>query len=270
MNQMSKKQIRVDQAFDKALKEHVVKNIQRTLCFSIRGGKVVISGEKESVEFVEENMEQMTVEELVQCMEQMESQNLSYKSTEKIGFPPMKNKFKGCLWKLEGARVQLSLYMNIIGFGKGGTKKYRVAGDEPDGWPDEHSFVDFQHPSSAKLDTINDIIGGILDFHGYDANNHPFLQEEPEEPPAKRKNNRHSNNNRLDKKSEEEGEEDVEDDLEEDEEDTEKEEEGENSVDLDAPTPYEQLRQNNIKERENLMRAAGVLPHSEVIRGWRK
>ena len=33
---------------------------------------------------------------------------------------------------------------------------------------------------------MNDIIESLLKHHGFDANTHPFLVEEPETPPAKR------------------------------------------------------------------------------------
>ena len=56
----------------------------------------------------------------------------------------------------------------------------------PGGWPDEDSFVDFHHPSYAKIDTINDIIAGILHFHGCDVANHHAGDAEEEEPPRKR------------------------------------------------------------------------------------
>jgi hypothetical protein len=50
----------------------------------------------------------------------------------------------------------------------------RVAALEPEGWPDEHSFVAFEHPSYANLNTANDIIEGILGYHGFDAKYHPY------------------------------------------------------------------------------------------------
>ena len=50
-------------------------------------------------------------------------------------------------------------------------------------------FVDFLHPSYAKMDTIDSIIESLLQFHGYDANNHPSLEDdlEDEEPSVSNK-----------------------------------------------------------------------------------
>ena len=101
----------------------------------------------------------MTDEELAGAMKTM-TDVVKQKTTEAVHFPPKSVKFKGRYWTLEKARRQLSIYMNILGR------------SEPSGWPDRHSFVDFHHPSYAKIDTINNIIVGILDFHGYDVVNH--------------------------------------------------------------------------------------------------
>ena len=94
-------------------------------------------------------------------------------------------KFKGRNWTLERARAQLQIYLNILGFGKGGSKKYKSEADEPEGWPD------FLHPSYAKLGTINDIIASLLQFHGYDVQHHTIDDEEDGEedvvPPKRRK-----------------------------------------------------------------------------------
>ena len=126
----------------------------------------------------------------MEAMKVMENNNeeeeMRYKSTEKVEFPPMKVKFRGHLWTLQKARDQLSIYLNILGFGKGGTRKFKEAADEPDSWPDEHAFESFEHPSYANMATINDVIESLLQYHGFDANTHPFTIEEPKTPPPKR------------------------------------------------------------------------------------
>ena len=89
MERLSKREIKADQAFEKFLKEHLVKKIRRTLCISIRGGQLVLSGDDESVTFAHENMEHMTIEELIGDMKNMGNDDRNYKTTEKIRFPPM-------------------------------------------------------------------------------------------------------------------------------------------------------------------------------------
>ena len=129
MSKFTKKEINIDQNFDKTLKDHVSKHHRRNLCLSIRGSQVVLSGKENTVELARENLESMTVADLMEAMKVMENDNddeeeMRYKSTEKVEFPPMKVKFRGCLWTLQKARDQLSIYLNILGFGKGWTRKF--------------------------------------------------------------------------------------------------------------------------------------------------
>ena len=109
-----------NKAFDKALKDHVVKEKNRVLCISIRGQDIVIGGEEKSVALARENMENMTLEEITRAMKEIEEaeDELNFKSTEPVKFPPMRVKFKGKQWNIKTARNQLALYMNVIGFGK--------------------------------------------------------------------------------------------------------------------------------------------------------
>ena len=190
-NNMSRKLIKIDQTFDKLLKEHVSKDSRRTLCLSVRGSQVVISGEKDSVELAVENGESMTVFELLEVMKRMdqdqEEEAMRYKSTERVVFPPMEVKFKGQLWTAQKARGQLNLYLNILGFGKTGTKRFKDPTDEPNGWPEEHSFEAFGHPSHANVNVVNDVLESILCYHGYDAKTHPYIAEEPEVPPLRKR-----------------------------------------------------------------------------------
>ena len=125
--------------------------------------------------------------DLVESKKAMDAEQggLRYKTTEVVSFPPFKVKFRGRRWNIKIAREQLSIIMNILGFGKGGTKQYQKAADEPTGWPDEHSFVTFANPANANLKTASDIIESVLSYHGVDAYNHPFLGSEPS-PPTKR------------------------------------------------------------------------------------
>ena len=282
MERLSKKIVKADQVFDKVLKEHVEKKKRRTLCISIRGDQAVLSGDDKTVQFVTENMESMTVEELLDVMKTMEDENPKYKTTQQIRFPPMFAKFKGCHWKLERARDQLQIYLNILGFGKGGSRKYRVEADEPEGWPDEHSFVDFLHPLYAKLSVVNDIIESILRFHGYEANTHPSLEDDDEdeeqnlEDEVQDEEPLHQVNNQNDSiNTENDNESDQSLELEDDDEEPPAEENnqnGDNNLEEDRAelSPYERLRDNNINERKRKMEEAGIFPHSQVIKKWKR
>ena len=270
---MSKNQIKADQTFDKMLKDHVTNKGRRTLCISIRGSQAVLSGEEDSVVLANANLNEMTVADLIEAMQGMENDHeaMSYKTTEKITFPPMKVKFKGRRWSLQVARDQLSIFMNILGFGKGGTKKFKVAAHEPDGWPDEHSFEAFEHPSYANLNMVNDIIQSILDYHGFDAKSHPYTGEEPKTPPPKKKKKK------VVKVVERMTVEEVNEEHEEANED----DPNDNSITSDEESrpvvgpsrkrvlsPYEVMREDNITERLKLMKSIGLVPHSKVRKTW--
>ena len=146
---MSKKVLKVDQSFDKLLSEHVTKNGRMTFCITIRGTQAVLSGEKKCVDLASTNLENITLLQIVDAMKEMDEEggDKDFKSTEKVDFPPLDVKFKGELWTLQKASRQLSSYLNFLGFGKTGTKKFTEPNDEPDGWPQEHSYETFVPPT---------------------------------------------------------------------------------------------------------------------------
>ena len=179
---MDKKAVKADQKFEASLKLHIEKQKRRTLCFSVRGDQIVISGEENALDFTLLNMESMTVKEMMDVIKTMDDDvNMKYKTTETVVFPPLKEKFKGKKWSLLIARNELTTCLNILGFGKGGVKKYRVEADEPEGWPDQHSFMDFVHPSYAKFEIVNDIIESIYENHGYDIKSYHVIDDHDEE-----------------------------------------------------------------------------------------
>ena len=97
----------------------MTKNKRRTLCLTIRGTQAVISGEENCVDLANENIENMTVGELIEAMKLMDNEdeeNMRYKTTEVVVFPPFKVKFQGRLWTLQRATNQLCIIMNSLGF----------------------------------------------------------------------------------------------------------------------------------------------------------
>jgi hypothetical protein len=256
----TKREIKSDKAFEKTLKDHIVNKSRRTVCLSIRGTQVVFSGEENSVILAKDNMEDMTVADLVQAMKAMddEPEGLRYKTTETVVFPPMKVKFKGRRWNIQAAREHLTIYLNILGFGKGGTRKYKEPTDEPDGWPDEHAFVTFEHPAYSKLDMANDIIESLLHHHGIDARSHPYVGQEPKTPPPKTKKRKRK--------------------VQEEEEEEEEADPNDNSIreddlvveedllvgEKDDLSEYEKLRERNIAELQQFRAQNGILPHSKI------
>ena len=83
---------------------------------------------------------------------------------------------------------QTTLYFNILGYGKGGTKslvdtKFRKA-EKPKWWDDANNFEKYSHPSKTKMRVNEDIIESILRYHGYDPLTHC---ENPDPEPKERR-----------------------------------------------------------------------------------
>ena len=124
---IDKKAIKADKKYEASVKIHFEKQKRRTLCFSVRGERIVISGEENAIDFTLLNMESMTVKEMMDVIKTMDDVvNMKYKTTETVVFPPIKSKFKGKKWSLLIARNELTACLNILVFGKGGVRKCRV------------------------------------------------------------------------------------------------------------------------------------------------
>ena len=120
---MDKKAVKADQKFEASLKLHIEKQKRRTLCFSVRGDQIVMSGKENALDFTLLNMESMTVKEMMDVIKTMEDDvNMKYKTRGTVVFPPLKEKFKGKKWSLLIARNELTTCLNILGFAKGWSK----------------------------------------------------------------------------------------------------------------------------------------------------
>ena len=253
---------KIDQNFDKMMKEHVCKNQRRSICLSLRDGEAVLCGEENSVNLAMENLESMTVGQLVEAMKVMDTleEPIAFKTTEhdqKISFPPFEVKFKGQLWTAQKARGALIKMLNILGFGKGGSKSFKVATDEPEGWPDEYSFDVFEHPSYVKMKECNDIIESLMRYHGVDAFSHPHITEEPPTPQKRKSKGKGKR---------------VKETVENDPNDNSVVENLENEYSEEVSPPekrrkekgeYEKLRDRNVAERRALEMSLGIIPHSQ-------
>ena len=119
-----------------------------------------------------------------------EEDDYSLVSNRSIHFPkllaPFKNIKRG--WNNDVVIDQTTLYLNILGYGKGGTKslidtKFKKA-DKPKWWDDANNFEKYSHPSKAKMRVNEDIIESILRYHGYDPLTHC---ENPDPEPKERR-----------------------------------------------------------------------------------
>ena len=177
---------------------------------------------------------------------------LFFKTSEQVVFPPFRVKFKGRLWTTMKAREELGIILAILGFGKGGSKKFNNAADEPAGWPDEHSFEAFEHPSYTSRKVANEIIEALFTHYGMDPYTHPFTMEEPATPTKKKKRARALSNQENTVAVD-----DPNDNSVQEEEDAEEEP----VVKKRKLGEYEMIREKNIAEREEMARNLGIMPH---------
>ena len=202
-------------------------------------------------------------------------------------------KFKGHNWNHKTARDQLSVFMNVLGFGKGGDRKFKKASDEPEGWPDEYSFITFEHPGHASLEMATRIIESLFNHHGLDANNHPYVEPEPAVSPSKKSRKRkralpvsdHEEDG-LDDQAVDQNENwasgDDDGDNRDNEEVAEPQENAGESISVDGDdetgdqetgnmvlSKYEIIRRDNIAELEKKKEEYGILPHSKVTKYWK-
>ena len=87
---------------------------------------------------------------------------------------PFKDAERG--WNNDVVVDQAALYLNILGYGKGGNKslsdtKFKKA-EKPEWWDDDNNFQKYSHPSKAKMKVNEDVIESILIHYGYDPLTH--------------------------------------------------------------------------------------------------
>ena len=90
-------------------------------------------------------------------------------------FAPFKDEKKG--WTKTNVADQLTLYINLLGYGVGGDKslvpttKYKET-SKPAWFPDSLSFENYTHPSKAKMKENEDVIESLFKHFGLDLNTH--------------------------------------------------------------------------------------------------
>ena len=96
-----------------------------------------------------------------------EEDDYSLVSNRSIHFPKLLASFKDIKrgWNNDVVIDQTTLYLNILGYGKGGSKslvdtKFKKA-EKPKWWDDANNFEKYSHPSKAKMRVNQDIIEHI-------------------------------------------------------------------------------------------------------------
>ena len=132
---------------------------------------IVIGGDREVVNFVNEN-DEITIKQIKQKIEELSASADVPEYKRIVPYPRLPVKYKSSLWSCQVARKVLKDYLEAEGFGSGINKCYGRAGDEPDSWPDTISWANFKGPSFAKLETCNEIIECLLESRQIDVNSY--------------------------------------------------------------------------------------------------
>ena len=90
---------------------------------------------------------------------------LELKSTRPLTLPPLfapfKDEKKG--WTKSNVAEQVTLYINLLGYGYGGDKTFVAStkhkdSSKPEWFPDSISYESYTHPSKAKITKNEDVI----------------------------------------------------------------------------------------------------------------
>ena len=104
---------------------------------------------------------------------------LELKSTRPLTLPPLfapfKDEKKG--WTKSNVAEQVTLYINLLGYGIGGDKTFVSStkhkdSSKPEWFPDSISYENYTHPSKAKITENEDVIESIFKHHGLDIKTH--------------------------------------------------------------------------------------------------
>ena len=110
-------------------------------------------------------------------------------------FAPFKEKLRG--WVKDKVADQLTLYLNVLGFGRGGGKNIKT--QKPDFWPDSISHKIFTHPTQGTIETNEDIIEAILEYYNLDKETHYKM---PSQKKAKKRGRKSSKSTKLEQDEE--------------------------------------------------------------------
>ena len=171
-----------DKKFSKAMTSYVEEEKRDLLSVTVFNGKAYFNASPKVAKIMEEHpdvMEALTdifEKNLLDDDEKLEKPEL--KVAESIALPllfaPFKEKKMG--WTKENVSEQLTLYLNILGYGVGGDKslvktKFKTA-NKPVWFPASVDFDSYTHPSHGKLHENEDIIESILKHFGLDPLKH--------------------------------------------------------------------------------------------------
>ena len=171
-----------DKKFAKAMTTYVQEERRELLSVTLFDGKSYFSASPKVAKLMEDNPEVM--KKLVEIFEEtlvvdnVEEEKPEIKENQKTLLPPLfapfQDKSRG--WNRETVSEQVTLYFNILGYGYGGDKslvttKFKSS-NKPAWFPSSVNFEEYIHPSHAKLKDNEDVIECLLTHFGLDPRKH--------------------------------------------------------------------------------------------------
>jgi len=125
----------IERKVGKSLDEKIKKIVQSeslAFCVTVRKNKIVLTGNENVVNVVMQTPGISVAELWNKMLNDFEVSSV-FSSSSPLIFPKFPVKFLGENWTFDLARDQLQNIMHVLGFGHGGTKKYTILQDKPDG-----------------------------------------------------------------------------------------------------------------------------------------
>ena len=166
--------------YQNKIRAHVQVKKRATVNISIENKRIIISGSKCIIDKIKArgaaniNLEKLC-EEVFICSDNCKEDTFKYEKyvfSDHSVLPKLPCKFLGDHWNLNVAQTVIMEILNCLGFGHGGTYKYKSQnGYKPPGWPLTVAF-DFKHPWELKYDGLNEAIQSLLEHRGLDPFQH--------------------------------------------------------------------------------------------------
>jgi hypothetical protein len=207
----TRKEVMADKLLDTHSKKYVEDKKRKLLEVRIRGDKVIISGDNRTVRNVKSNTEVLEYLKNIIAAEEDDEDEVEeafkYVSDEGIEIPPLfcqvGDKAKG--WNAKNVEKQTTLYLNLLGAGKGGKLNMTNKTDntaKPPWFNTKVNWNKYVTPCHASMEDNLAIIKGIFLYFNLDLKVHcmhppeveeeielelelevPEVREEPGEPP---------------------------------------------------------------------------------------
>ena len=171
-----------DKRFSKVMDAYVEEDKRELFSVTLFNGKPNFFASPRVAKLLEESPSVLeTLTEIFEKKLELDENKVEERVMHKIGepelpmlFAPFKDKARG--WTKETVSEQLTLYLNILGYGYGGdkslTKTKNKESTKPSWFPPSVDFDGYSHPSHAKLSENEDILESLMKHHGLDPLTH--------------------------------------------------------------------------------------------------